>query len=130
MTRDIAIRIDDLGNLHVFGELAGVVVFAFPNESPSLAVERAWEPHNAPPLTTTVEQFADGISPTAEPVEIEDLVAACPGDAELRGLWLFVAQTFHAGIQVLLGQQNFVGMRELVDYVEKVAEAIEARLAP
>jgi hypothetical protein len=112
------------------GEPPGVIVLAFPDGHPTFAIDRGWEPHTAPPGTTTADWFEEGISPLAEPVSIEDAVEACFGREEVKHLYQLGAQTFHMAIQVMLGAQAFDAMRELVAFMEDLADAVNERLAP
>lgn len=111
-------------------ETPGVVVFAFPDREPSLAVDYAWETSRQARGVTTVTMHPEGIAPTATAVSIEDCVAGCVGADELRHLYGIACQAVRDGAGVLLAAQEFATLRELVDYVEKLAGAIEDRLDP
>lgn len=110
------------------GEPPGVVVLAFPGGSPAFAIDRGWEPHTAPPGTTTADFFAEGISPLAEAIATDDLVEACFDRAAVAHLYQLGAQTFHMAIQVMLGAQAFDAMRELVEFMENLAFLVNERL--
>lgn len=109
------------------GELAGILVLAWPDQHPTFAIDRGWEPRPES-AETVISSFEEGISPLAEPVSIEEVVEACFSREECKALWLFTVQVFHAGAQVLVGQQAFEKIRELVDFAEETAAALDRRL--
>lgn len=125
----LILRYDEADHvLRSTGETPGVVVFAFPDEIPSLAIDFAWEPTSSPAGVTTATMYPEGIAPTATAVSIEDCVEGCVGDDELRHLYGIACQAVRDGAGILLAAQAFPALRKLVDYAEELAEAIEKRL--
>jgi hypothetical protein len=109
------------------GDLAGIIALSYPDDGPTFSIDAAWEPHSEA-ADTVVTTFADGISPTATPVSIEQCVRGCATPAELTHLWLFTVQGVHRAIAYLFGSQSFDLAHASIDFIERVASAIETEL--
>jgi hypothetical protein len=132
MSRELTIRYDEADHClrSTSAELPGIVVFAFPNRQPSFAIDYAFEPTATPPGVTPVSMEEEGIGSTATAVSIEEVVEGCAGHDELRHLYGIACQAMRDGSGVLLASQEFAVLRDLVNFVEEVAQAIEEKLDP